>query len=306
MSTGSVAPVAVTTMSAGARAGRSSDHGTARPSSCRASASAVARVRLAIVIWLDALRAQVHAGELGHLPGAEDEHVEAGKLAEDLSRQFDRRVADRNGALAEAGFAAHALADAEGGVEQAMRHRAGEVQLARGRVRRFDLTEDLRLADDQRVEARRDAEEVRGPRRRRGDSTRCSASATSPLRDSRRRTAAAHRRRRPIRRRRRSRRGCRSRARPPRWLDAARARGPAAPCRVRAVRSRRIRAALRAPYDGSGQQREAASSLEVVALRQEVADRYQVQQHDDEASADNQAARRPLQPIARRAKSANE
>ena len=44
-----------------------------------------------------------------------------------------------------------------------MRHRAGELQLARGRVGSLDLTKNLRLADDERVEAGRDAEEM--PRR---------------------------------------------------------------------------------------------------------------------------------------------
>ena len=42
------------------------------------------------------------------------------EVAEDLLRQRDRRVADRHGAFAEAGFAAHALADGERGVEQAV------------------------------------------------------------------------------------------------------------------------------------------------------------------------------------------
>ena len=46
------APVAVTTMSAAVRASDSALHGTARPPSCAASASAVASVRPAMVIWL--------------------------------------------------------------------------------------------------------------------------------------------------------------------------------------------------------------------------------------------------------------
>ena len=120
----------------------------------------MASVRLAMVISLHALRAQVDAGELGHLAGAEDEDAQAGEVAEDLPRQLDRGVADRDGAFGEPGFVPHALADREGGVKQAMGHGAREVQVARGGVRRLDLTENLRLADDERVEAGRHAEEM--------------------------------------------------------------------------------------------------------------------------------------------------
>ena len=82
------------------------------------------------------------------------------EVAEDLARQFDRRIADRDRALAEAGFGAHPLADGERRVEQAMGHGAGELQVARRRVGALHLAENLRLADDQRVEAAGDAKEV--------------------------------------------------------------------------------------------------------------------------------------------------
>ena len=109
---------------------------------------------------LHALRAQVDARELGHLAGAEDEDAQAGEVPEDLLGELDGGVADRDRAFGEPGFVAHALADRERGVEQPMRDGAGEVEVARRGVGRLHLAEDLRLADDERVEACRDAEEV--------------------------------------------------------------------------------------------------------------------------------------------------
>ena len=129
-----------------------------------------ASVRLAMVICLHALRAQVDARELGHLAGAEDEHAQAGEVAEDLLGELDGGVAHRHGAFGEPGFAADALADRERGVEQPMRDGAGEVEVARRRVRRLHLAEDLRLADDERVEARRRRGRDGGRRRRRDGS----------------------------------------------------------------------------------------------------------------------------------------
>jgi hypothetical protein len=108
------------------------------------------------------LRLQVHRRELGHLPGPEDQHVQAAELAEDLFRQRDRGVADRDRPLAETCLAAHPLADAEGRCEQAVGERAGRLQPTRGRERVLDLPEDLRLTHDERVEPRRDAEQMVG------------------------------------------------------------------------------------------------------------------------------------------------
>ena len=45
-------------------------------------------------------------------------------------------------------------------MEQAMGDGAGEAEVARRGIGRLHLTEDLRLADDQRIEARGDAEEM--------------------------------------------------------------------------------------------------------------------------------------------------
>ena len=61
----------------------------------------------------DALRAQVLRGERADLSGADDQYVAPLQTAEDLSRERDRREADRHGAFAQCCLGAHALADAE-------------------------------------------------------------------------------------------------------------------------------------------------------------------------------------------------
>src|SRR6185369_2599893 len=73
-----------------------------------------------------------------------------------------RGVAHRHRALAQAGLGAHALADAERGREEAVGHRAGRLGAAGLGVRVLYLPEDLRLADDERVEAGGDAKQVVG------------------------------------------------------------------------------------------------------------------------------------------------
>ena len=115
----------------------------------------------------DALRAQVLRGERADLAGADDEHAPALETAEDLARQRDRRKADRHGALAERRLGAHALADVERPVEQLAEHRPGAAASRGGLERVLHLAENLRLADDQRVETGGDAEQVSAPRRRR-------------------------------------------------------------------------------------------------------------------------------------------
>ena len=107
-----------------------------------------------------ALRFHVLRGELAHLAGAEDDHVSAGEVAEDLPREGDGGEADRDGARPEVRFGAHALADGETRVEEAVEQRSGGFRLARGAVGFFHLTENLRFADDERVEAGGDAKQM--------------------------------------------------------------------------------------------------------------------------------------------------
>ena len=108
------------------------------------------------------LRGEVPRRQLGHLAGADDEHRRVAQVADDLARQAERRVADRHRALGQLGLAPHALAGGERGVEQAVEERAGRVQIGRGRVGLLHLAEDLRLADDERIEPGGDPEQVAG------------------------------------------------------------------------------------------------------------------------------------------------
>jgi hypothetical protein len=109
---------------------------------------------------LHLLGLQVDARQLRHLAGAEDEHVQSLEVAEDLPRQGDCGVAHRHGAFAEPGLAAHAFAHGERGVEQAVRERAGMFDARRGGKGVFHLSQDLRLADDERIQSGGNTEQV--------------------------------------------------------------------------------------------------------------------------------------------------
>ena len=106
------------------------------------------------------LRLQVNPGELRHLAGAEDQDAAPLEVAEDLFRERDGRVADRDGAFTESRFGAHALADRERRVKQAVRQGRGELSVACDAVRGFDLAENLWLADHERIEPRGDPEQM--------------------------------------------------------------------------------------------------------------------------------------------------
>ncbi len=100
----------------------------------------------------DMLGPQMNAGELGHLAGAENQHRAPLQVAENLLGECNRGVADRDGAFAEPGLRADPLADGECGMKQPIRERGGELPVARDGVGRFDLTQNLRLSNDERVQ----------------------------------------------------------------------------------------------------------------------------------------------------------
>ena len=108
----------------------------------------------------DALGAQVLGGQRADFAGADDQHASSLQTAENLPRELHRREADRHRAFAEGCFAADALADVERPVKELPEHRAGAAPFRRRLERILDLTQDLRFADDQRVQAGRDAEEM--------------------------------------------------------------------------------------------------------------------------------------------------
>ncbi len=98
--------------------------------------------------------------QFAHLAGADHGHGPAAQIAEDLFRQRRCGVADRDGAGTEAGFRAHALADGERRVKQAVQQRADRLRVRRGGVRVLHLPENLRFTDDERVEPAGHAEEM--------------------------------------------------------------------------------------------------------------------------------------------------
>ena len=83
------------------------------------------------------------------------------ELAEHLQGQLDGGGADAHGALADGGLGAHALADLERVPEQLVEDDGRAAAVAGLLVGGLELGDDLRLADDHRVEARGDAEQVR-------------------------------------------------------------------------------------------------------------------------------------------------
>src|SRR5687768_10741537 len=95
-------------------------------------------------------------GQAADLAGADDQHAAPLQAAEDFPRQRDRREADRHRAFAERGLRSHALADAERPVEYLVEQRTRALALRRDLEGVLHLPEDLRLADDQRVEPGRD------------------------------------------------------------------------------------------------------------------------------------------------------
>ena len=109
---------------------------------------------------LHALRLHVQRRELAHFARADHDDVASLEVAEDLAREGDRGEAHGHRARAEARLGPHALAHGEGRVEQPVQDGPGRLRFGRDRVRVLHLAEDLRLADDERVEARGDAEEM--------------------------------------------------------------------------------------------------------------------------------------------------
>ena len=224
-------------------------------------------------------------------------------------RQRGGREADRHRALGERRLGAHPLADGERPREHLVEHRADGALVGRCRVRLLHLPEDLRLADDERVEAGRHAEQVLRRRRPSHLSYRCGSDRGAVERRGSRRGSASRSARAPphvvardvdlgavARREHHRSRGRRAR----RERRQRVVRGPAS-------RSRGARAVRRAPSGGSrrgGTGACAASTLEVVAAGQEVADRHEVEQHDREADAPTgrRPAFRPSRAGARRAR----
>ncbi len=105
---------------------------------------------------------QRQGGGLGHPAGADHQHPAVGEVVEDVLGQVEGHRGDGRRARADVGARAHALADLEGLAEEAVEDGAGGALLGGEVPRAQHLPLDLALADDHRVEARGDAEELGG------------------------------------------------------------------------------------------------------------------------------------------------
>ena len=158
------APVPLITMSARASSERSASNGAARPPRLPASCSAFSKVRPPSTEARAPSPHHLARRELAHLARAHQQHRAAVQLAEDLGRELDRDVRQRDGVPADRRLAAGALRRGDRAVAQAVQHRAEAARLLGRLVGVLHLAEDLRLAEHHRVEAGRHAERV--PHRR--------------------------------------------------------------------------------------------------------------------------------------------
>ena len=110
----------------------------------------------------DAAVRERHRHPVGHLARADDEHAAAFEPAEMLGRDRDRGRRDRHRVPADLRLGAHALARLDRVPEHAREQVPGGLLLLGREPRAADLSEDLALTDDHRVETRGDREQVRG------------------------------------------------------------------------------------------------------------------------------------------------
>ncbi len=139
--------------------GRLSSPTTVPPKRC-ARLSARSAWRLATKIVPGALLGERPRGQLARLAGAEDHDVALLQLADRAQREVHSDRGDADAAGADRGLRADPLARRQRGGEQAVRERPGGAGARRGFVGAPDLSLDLGLADDHRLEARRDAVEL--------------------------------------------------------------------------------------------------------------------------------------------------
>ena len=98
--------------------------------------------------------------QLDRLPGAEEEDLALGDRLEDASHEGEGDAGNRDGARPERRLGPDPLAALERRLEEPARDGAGRPRLGGAAVGLADLPQDLRLAEDHRVEAGGDAEEV--------------------------------------------------------------------------------------------------------------------------------------------------
>ena len=95
-----------------------------------------------------------------HFSGAEEKRATAFEVAEDLLGELTSNGADADGAFGDPGFVPHTLGCRERLRETTSEERAHRAGIVRSVEGFFDLPEDLRLTDDERIQARCDTEDV--------------------------------------------------------------------------------------------------------------------------------------------------
>src|SRR5207248_6423496 len=103
---------------------------------------------------------QMLRGQLAHLARADHKDRLAVKRAEDFLGQLDRRVRDGDGRGADGSLTAHTPRHGQGVADDFAERAVERARAPRRGVSLFHLAEHLRLAEDHRIEARGDAEQV--------------------------------------------------------------------------------------------------------------------------------------------------
>ena len=109
---------------------------------------------------LQAGAAELLGHQLAHLGRPEQQRGTAVEIAVDAAREIERGGGERHRPLGDAGVAPDAAGAAEGGDEDILERRRDEPMLRRRAMRRSELTQHMRLADDETVERARHAEEM--------------------------------------------------------------------------------------------------------------------------------------------------
>ena len=212
--TGSPAPVEVRTTSADSSASRSWSMPSARPLIRSASARPRSGDRFTTMTSSTPAPCSATAIPFAHRTRTDERDPPSGHAAVVFDGHLDRSVAHRGGAAGDAGLGAGTFADADGMPEQQVERGPGTALALRDLPGLPQLTEDLRLADDGRVETCRDLEQVADRRVVVLRSTGAGAARRVRCRRGRRGSRGCRRTRRGTsRRRRRSRFGCRCSAR---------------------------------------------------------------------------------------------
>lgn len=108
----------------------------------------------------DALAVEVAGSQGAHFASADEEGAFSGEFAEDLAGQFDGQIGHADGVFADASFGADALGDTKGFVHDAVEEAANGLGVNGGLVGLFHLASDLGFANDHRVKAGDDAEDM--------------------------------------------------------------------------------------------------------------------------------------------------